>query len=83
MADELALVQDTVFEVFEHIDELTDEVMSVWIAPNGVPDLSKLVESHPWVSWLMELVKPLTEETPKEPRVQSITVGSEISQTAL
>lgn len=83
MADELALVQDTVFEVFEHIDELTDEVMSVWYAPNGVPDLSKLVESHPWVSWLMELVKPLTEETPKEPRVQSITFGSEISQTAL
>ena len=83
MNDELALVQDSVFEAFEYLDELTDEVISVWVAPNGAPDLSKLVESHPWVSWLIKLVKPLTEETPQEPRVRSITFGSEIEQTAL
>lgn len=81
MNDDLALVQDSVFEVFEYLDELTDEVISVWVAPNGAPDLLQLVDSHPWVGWLIELVKPLTEETPQEPRVRSITFGSEIEQT--
>jgi len=83
MHDEKTFTRDIVFEIFEYLDELTETVMDVWIAPtDGIPDVSQLNDSYRWLRWLEPVLKALTGELPSNEAVRTVAFGSDIEQPA-
>jgi len=56
--------RDVLFETLEALDELTEEVIEIWVqcGPNGLPDIDRLHTMYDWVDWVRPLLSSLTEE---------------------
>lgn len=80
MHDEKTFARDIVFEVFESLGELTETVMDVWIAPDGVPNVRQLSDSYGWLTWLVPLIESLTTERPDNESVRTVAFGSDSVQ---
>jgi len=68
------------FETLEALDELTEEVIEIWVqcGPNGLLDIDRLHTMYDWVDWVRPLLSSLTEE--RDETVQTLSIGPEIAQ---
>jgi len=59
-----SFTRDVLFETLEALDELTEEVIEIWVqcGPNGLPDIDRLHTMYDWVDWVRPLLSSLTEE---------------------
>jgi len=75
--------RDVLFETLEALDELTEEVIEIWVqcGPNGLPDIDRLHTMYDWVDWVRPLLSSLTEE--RDETVQTLSIGPEIAQQPL
>jgi len=75
--------RDVLFETLEALDELTEEVIEIWVqcGPNGLPDIDR-----PYDVRLGRLGTSLTVESNRRNRdetVQTLSIGPEIAQQPL
>jgi len=75
-----SFTRDVLFETLEALDELTEEVIEIWVqcGPNGLPDIDRLHTMYDWVDWVRPLPSSLTEE--RDETVQTLSIGPEIAQ---
>jgi len=78
-----SFTRDVLFETLEALDELTEEVIEIWVqcGPNGLPDIDRLHTMYDWVDWVRPLLSSLTEE--RDETVQTLSIGPEIAQQPL
>jgi len=83
MLTESFVPRDVLFETLEALDELTEEVIEIWVqcGPNGLPDIDRLHTMYDWVDWVRPLLSSLTEE--RDETVQTLSIGPEIAQQPL
>jgi len=76
-----SFTRDVLFETLEALDELTEEVIEIWVqcGPNGLPDIDRLHTMYErLVDWVRPLPSSLTEE--RDETVQTLSIGPEIAQ---
>jgi len=70
-----SFTRDVLFETLEALDELTEEVIEIWVqcGPNGLLDIDRLHTMYDWVDWVRPLPSSLTEE--RDETVQTLSIG--------
>lgn len=91
VTDDLARPADALYDVAAAvIDDASrfgdpdDPVFGVWVnPPDGVPDVDRLREPWPWLSWGLPLVRALCGDTDTEPEPTRVRLGPQVGQASL